>query len=195
MRIYDPRVGRFLSVDPLTKKFAKLTPYQFASNRPIDGTDLDGQEYSPAGLNINPKTGIANPRATTAVVLIQSPEVMALVKKEDDARAAQKSMQTTGADMNGNAHSGSEYTIRDQIKIANVEIATQIGDDVKGGVAGSAGYLIAGRRGAAIGAGVDGIVFSVTPEGFRINTQVLFPKAHKRNSKICCGVLNLLTIK
>jgi RHS repeat-associated protein len=45
MRIYDPRVGRFLSVDPLTKEYPELTPYQFASNRPIDGTDKDGLEW------------------------------------------------------------------------------------------------------------------------------------------------------
>jgi RHS repeat-associated protein len=45
MRIYDPRLGRFLSVDPLVKKYPMLTPYQFASNRPIDGVDLDGLEY------------------------------------------------------------------------------------------------------------------------------------------------------
>jgi RHS repeat-associated protein len=44
-RIYDPRVGRFLSVDPLIKKYPELTTYQFASNRPIDGVDLDGLEY------------------------------------------------------------------------------------------------------------------------------------------------------
>jgi len=45
MRIYDPRVGRFLSVDPVSNKYPELTPYQFASNRPIDGIDLDGKEY------------------------------------------------------------------------------------------------------------------------------------------------------
>jgi RHS repeat-associated protein len=45
MRIYDPSLGRFLSVDPLTKKYPELTPYQFASNRPIDGIDLDGLEF------------------------------------------------------------------------------------------------------------------------------------------------------
>ena len=44
-RIYDPRAVRFLSVDPITKKYPELTPYQFASNRPIDGVDLDGLEY------------------------------------------------------------------------------------------------------------------------------------------------------
>ncbi len=45
MRIYDARVGRFLSEDPITKKYPELTPYQFASNRPIDGIDLDGLEW------------------------------------------------------------------------------------------------------------------------------------------------------
>ncbi|MCO5237941.1 MAG: hypothetical protein M9904_14595 [Chitinophagaceae bacterium] len=44
MRIYDPRLGRFLSVDPLTSKYPMLTPYQFASNTPIQAIDLDGKE-------------------------------------------------------------------------------------------------------------------------------------------------------
>ncbi|PUZ27700.1 RHS repeat-associated core domain-containing protein [Chitinophaga costaii] len=43
-RIYDPRLGRFLSVDPITAQYPQLTPYQFASNGPIDGIDLDGLE-------------------------------------------------------------------------------------------------------------------------------------------------------
>jgi RHS repeat-associated protein len=45
MRIYDGRVGRFLSVDPIRRQYPQLTPYQFASNRPIDGFDLDGLEF------------------------------------------------------------------------------------------------------------------------------------------------------
>ncbi len=44
MRMYDPRVGRFLSVDPLSGKYPNLTPYQFASNTPIWASDLDGLE-------------------------------------------------------------------------------------------------------------------------------------------------------
>ncbi|WP_166437314.1 RHS repeat-associated core domain-containing protein [Niastella caeni] len=43
-RIYTPALGRFLSVDPLTKKYPELTPYQFASNTPIAAIDLDGLE-------------------------------------------------------------------------------------------------------------------------------------------------------
>jgi RHS repeat-associated protein len=46
MRIYDPRLGRFLSVDPLTKTYPMLTPFQFCSNRPIDGIDVDGKEWA-----------------------------------------------------------------------------------------------------------------------------------------------------
>jgi len=49
MRIYDKRIQRFFSIDPLTTDYPELTPYQFASNRPIDGIDLDGCEYRPSG--------------------------------------------------------------------------------------------------------------------------------------------------
>ncbi|WP_343522276.1 RHS repeat-associated core domain-containing protein [Pedobacter sp.] len=44
MRIYDPRIAKFLSVDPLQKQYPELTPYQFASNTPIQAIDLDGLE-------------------------------------------------------------------------------------------------------------------------------------------------------
>ncbi|WP_317044846.1 RHS repeat-associated core domain-containing protein, partial [Flavobacterium columnare] len=46
MRMYNPRIGRFPNVDPLTKKYPELTPYQFASNSPIAMVDLDGLEGS-----------------------------------------------------------------------------------------------------------------------------------------------------
>jgi RHS repeat-associated protein len=45
-RVYDPRAGRFLSVDPLEKDFPWYTPYQFAGNKPIWAEDLDGREES-----------------------------------------------------------------------------------------------------------------------------------------------------
>ncbi len=43
-RIYDPRLGKFLSVDPLTKEYPWYTPYQFAGNTPVQAIDLDGAE-------------------------------------------------------------------------------------------------------------------------------------------------------
>jgi RHS repeat-associated protein len=43
-RIYNPGLGKFLSVDPLTQQYPWLTPYQFAGNTPIQALDLDGKE-------------------------------------------------------------------------------------------------------------------------------------------------------
>ncbi len=43
-RIYDPRLGRFLSVDPLTHSYPFYSPYQFAGNEVIRCIDLDGGE-------------------------------------------------------------------------------------------------------------------------------------------------------
>ena len=45
-RIYNPRLGRFLSVDPLFKGFAMFTPYQFSAGNPIEFFDLDGLEQA-----------------------------------------------------------------------------------------------------------------------------------------------------
>jgi RHS repeat-associated protein len=44
MRIYDPRLGKFLSVDPISSDYPWYTPYQFAGNKPIEAIDLDGAE-------------------------------------------------------------------------------------------------------------------------------------------------------
>ena len=43
-RIYNLAIGKFLSVDPLMKKYPWYTPYQFAGNKPIFSIDLDGLE-------------------------------------------------------------------------------------------------------------------------------------------------------
>ncbi len=45
--------NRFLSVDPIACNFPMLTPYQYASNRPIDGIDLEGLEYLTNTINID----------------------------------------------------------------------------------------------------------------------------------------------
>jgi RHS repeat-associated protein len=43
-RVYDARLGRFLSRDPLAKSYPFYSPYQFAANTPIMAIDLDGRE-------------------------------------------------------------------------------------------------------------------------------------------------------
>ena len=56
LRIYNPSLGKFLSVDPLTSDFPWYTPYQFAGNMPIKFIDLDGAEpCNPDACPINGK--------------------------------------------------------------------------------------------------------------------------------------------
>src|SRR5690554_2148410 len=43
-RMHDTRVGRFLSIDPLAKKYPFYSPYVFSGNRVIDAYELEGME-------------------------------------------------------------------------------------------------------------------------------------------------------
>lgn len=43
-RRHDPRLGRFLIIDPLASKFAYNSPYAFSENRLIDAIELEGLE-------------------------------------------------------------------------------------------------------------------------------------------------------
>jgi RHS repeat-associated protein len=43
-RMYDPRVGSFFAVDPLSGKYLYYSPYSFSGNRVIDATELEGLE-------------------------------------------------------------------------------------------------------------------------------------------------------
>jgi len=72
-RIYNPGLGRFLSVDPLQKKFADLTPYQFSGNTPVMAVDLDGKE--PKILISNKETGY------TKMQVYGDPDTKAIVVK------------------------------------------------------------------------------------------------------------------
>ena len=43
-RMYDPRVGRWLTIDPLSDKYPSLSPYNFVSNSPLMFIDPDGNQ-------------------------------------------------------------------------------------------------------------------------------------------------------
>jgi RHS repeat-associated protein len=53
-RIYDSRLGRWLSVDRLTGKHPDESPFIFAGNIPVKFVDFDGNDY---GVIINHKEG------------------------------------------------------------------------------------------------------------------------------------------
>jgi hypothetical protein len=43
-RVHDPRLGRFLSIDPLAADYPWNSPYAFSENRVIDAIELEGLE-------------------------------------------------------------------------------------------------------------------------------------------------------
>jgi RHS repeat-associated protein len=45
-RVHDPRIGRFLSVDPLRHSYPHNSNYSFSENRPIDKVEFEGLEAS-----------------------------------------------------------------------------------------------------------------------------------------------------
>lgn len=82
MRIYDNRLGRFFTVDPLTREYAELTPYQFASNTPVQAVDLDGLEAVKVDVTaratflfVSVALGVAIVGAPDGVTMFVTPEV------------------------------------------------------------------------------------------------------------------------
>jgi RHS repeat-associated protein len=83
MRIYNPRLGRFLSVDPLAKKFAFYSPYQYAGNKPIWCIDLDGLEDITFQKSLQNRTSFKVAYETTlGSGVIQ--ETMTVIKKQTE---------------------------------------------------------------------------------------------------------------
>ncbi len=78
-RVYDSRVGRFLSTDPLTSSYPWNSPYAFAENRVIDGVELEGLERSPASVKYM--------RDNTAVLRMPEPAEMDAVRADQAAAA------------------------------------------------------------------------------------------------------------
>jgi RHS repeat-associated protein len=77
-RIHDPRLGRFLSIDPLEAEYPWNSPYAFSENRVIDGIELEGAErlsvHTP-GWVYSSKTTLRNETATEAQMNVSTASV------------------------------------------------------------------------------------------------------------------------
>jgi len=67
-RNYDPQIGRFPQLDPLTDDYPHYTPFQYAGNEPIANVDLDGLEELSA-LSAIPTGAMAAEKSLAPVVL------------------------------------------------------------------------------------------------------------------------------
>jgi RHS repeat-associated protein len=75
-RIYNSNLGRFLSVDPLSKSYPWYTPYQFSGNKPILCIDLDGLEEQPATvIPAPPLTNVDPPLLNVLIVVLTAADI------------------------------------------------------------------------------------------------------------------------
>lgn len=74
-RYYMPWVGRFTSVDPLASKFADLSPYNYAGNKPVTKRDLYGLQEEGRNSSPNSSTNSSAPQTDNLTTTGQALEV------------------------------------------------------------------------------------------------------------------------
>ena len=90
MRMYDSRLGRFMSVDPLTRSFPFYSPYSYAGNNPIMNIDLDGLENQ---QSTQPETATqALPKAPNMNVILSEASQRRADKMDRKVEEIQKSV-------------------------------------------------------------------------------------------------------
>jgi RHS repeat-associated protein len=129
-RIYNPQIARFLSVDPLTNNFPFYTPYQYASNTPVQAIDLDGLE----GLAVVDHQY----RTTTFFVTLVSFKGNGLSRADEKriVRNMEKAFKRGGVlyDKNNIDENGKPYRVCLKINLVEVpsveEAYTKVGRDI-----------------------------------------------------------------
>jgi len=142
MRIYDARIGKFLSVDPITKQYPELTPYQFASNSPNESIDLDGLESLSAiksGLTrqfeAQMRLVLAPPKAREIEILVWNP-------------------------YRNQAQIGKASVVMENIAIARNNYNNAVASNITFGPFGALDYMLYPKGGGFAGAAVDNVVMS-----------------------------------
>ncbi len=129
-RNYDPQIGRFPQLDPLTDEYPELTPYQYASDEPITNVDRDGLEL----LNSVGDVG----SAISHVTLVTDAEMLAA--KASGALSVVKSAVSVAKDAGAVLKVASKvslivHTVNTTTDIINKNATTkQIGNTLRKGV-------------------------------------------------------------
>jgi len=212
MRIYDPRLGRFLSMDPISEEYPELAPYQFASNRPIDGIDIDGMEWGCVFY----ARGMSQKKSTSTATNVSAAKQQAKsngisssswsenAKRSDFMSSVSSSVarrfemesfktgpdpETIEQDRFGTAHAARRSLVRQNIKAINWEYNSRIGENIKNGPGGAIGYMVAGDKGSYVGATFDNLALSFG--GVPGNSSVL----SKNSPKVIRSVTPLVSLK
>lgn len=111
-RIYDTRLGRWLSLDPLIAKYPSLCPYNFCGNNPILFLDFDGNDY-----------GIIIDHEKKTITIVANYYVIA-GKTEDKAAAnagIKPYMDSNGKFYFENGDQTANYTLKFDLKVIESE--------------------------------------------------------------------------
>lgn len=128
MRIYDSRLGKFLSVDPLFKEYPWNSTYVFAENDVIRSIDLDGKERmtyrSPSQL---PKLGSTTSYTTKMGAQAQAYSVEEWGKKY---KITQMTVYEKSTDAFGKVHHFTNYYfVQDKALVADKNTPTASGTE------------------------------------------------------------------
>jgi hypothetical protein len=174
-------LGRFLSVDPLTKSYPELTPYQFASNTPIQAIDQDGLEAA----FVNTKTGesVSGPRNPDAYPASAGwvrnydrvkPLITPITYKNTLSfpRKEQEIIMSNGL---GTNYIGPKSVVEANVRISRQNYNNAVASNIAGGPFGAASYMMNPAGGGFAGAAMDGVVMSFG--GIPAGRSSVFPSA------------------
>ncbi|MDR5591670.1 RHS repeat-associated core domain-containing protein [Christiangramia sp. SM2212] len=82
-RMFDPRIGRFFSRDPLEKSFPWNSPYAFSENRIIDGVELEGKEWSVSIYGPSKENEVTTVEINLKIKVINSSKILTDKTKVD----------------------------------------------------------------------------------------------------------------
>jgi len=122
-RIYDSRLGRWLSLDPLQMKYPNYTPYNFALNIPIAVRDYNGGD---AVVTINNTgTNKGNTINVKSTVILYGPDA-----KNVNLESLNSKMQALGAPRTFLDENGKEWTIQFDITFVVSDPLTKYANDL-----------------------------------------------------------------
>ncbi|WP_423735448.1 RHS repeat-associated core domain-containing protein [Chitinophaga caseinilytica] len=161
-RIYDSRLAKFLSVDPLTHDYPWYTPYQFAGNTPVQAVDLDGlEEYMKhEELAMKQKAEMQIDNAVIIGRKMYEPHILLV-------------------DVYGVGHMGPMSHVVQKVGIINQDYSNSLGEAIASHPFASFGYLVWEDKGAFIGAGLG--QFANSFASLPVKNSAVFPRFAKVN--------------
>jgi RHS repeat-associated protein len=155
-RFYDPQLGRWHSVDPMTESQEQWNPYHYVYDNPVLRTDPDGRcpdgdcpEFSVAGLLVNTVKDLAVSTINTAAMLTESHPLGMAAQQYlgGDIRASRNENGTIQIGVRPQATTLKEgllNTVSDVLDVGNVAATVATGG------AGGVGLLMAKTGGSVL---------------------------------------------